>query len=64
VRAYMKMGGFAVQINSFDPKVLRAAQKMPQKYSTLQVRRCGWNVYFNELSKKEQDEFIKQAENL
>lgn len=64
VRAYMKMGGFAIQINSFDPKILRAAQKMPQKYSTLQVRRCGWNVYFNELSKSEQDEFIKQAENL
>ncbi len=64
IKAYMKMRGFAIQINAFDPKVLRMAQKMPEKYSTLQVRRCGWNVYFNELSFEEQNEFIKQAENL
>ena len=63
VGAYMKMGGFAIQINAFDPKILRMAQKTPEKYKTLQVRRCGWNVYFNELSREEQNEFIKQAEN-
>ena len=64
VATYMKMGGFAIQINAFDPKILRMAQKTPEKYKTLQVRRCGWNVYFNELSRDEQNEFIKQAENL
>lgn len=64
IKTHMKLGGFAIQINAFDPKILRAAQKMPEKYSTLQVRRCGWNVYFNELSREEQNEFIKQAENL
>lgn len=64
VRSYMEMGGFAVHINVFDPETLRNAQKMPDKYRNLQVRRCGWNVYFCELSRAEQDEFIRQAENL
>jgi len=27
------------------------------------VRVCGWNAYFVNLSKAEQDDFIKQAEN-
>ena len=64
IKTYMKLKGFAIQINVFDPEILREAQRMPEKYSTLQVRRCGWNVYFNELDRAEQDEFIKQAENL
>jgi len=29
----------------------------------LQVRVCGWNAYFVNLSKTEQDCFIMQAEN-
>ena len=64
IKTYMSLSGFAIQINVFDPEILRLAQKMPEKYSTLQVRRCGWNVYFNELTLEEQNEFIKQAENL
>ena len=64
IKTYMALSGFAIQINVFDPKILQLARKMPEKYSTLQVRRCGWNVYFNELSLEEQNEFIKQAENL
>jgi len=28
----------------------------------LQVRVCGWNAYFVNLSRAEQDAFIKQAE--
>ena len=43
--------------------MLRAAQREPQKYKNLQVRVCGWNVYFVNLSKQEQDEFIARAEN-
>ncbi len=59
---FMERGGFAIQYNVLDPSVLRAAQKEPEKYSTLQVRLCGWNVLFNDLTKTEQDEFIAQAE--
>ena len=59
---FLARGGEAFQCNIFDPSVLRQAQKEPEKYATLQVRLCGWNVYFVDLSKTEQDEFILQAE--
>ena len=61
---YMKRGGFALQMNIMSPEVLRAAQKEPEKYATLQVRLCGWNVYFTELNKVEQDELIRTCENV
>ena len=60
---YMKKGGFAMHGNVFNSDDLRAAQKDPAKYKNLQVRVCGWNAYFVNLTKAEQDEFIKQAEN-
>jgi len=59
---YFKKGGLAMHGNVFDSRVLRDAQKNPEKYSTLQVRVCGWNAYFVNLSKTEQDCFIRQAE--
>ena len=61
---YMKKGGFAMHGNVFDAKILKEAQKNPEKYKTLQVRVCGWNAYFVNLSKIEQDCFIRQAEGL
>lgn len=62
VTAYMNMGGIAVHINILSPEKLRKAQQEPDKYKTLQVRLCGWNVYFVNLSKREQEQFIKQTE--
>ncbi len=64
LKIYMMRGGFAMQINVLSPEVLRAAQKEPEKYATLQVRLCGWNVYFTELTKAEQDELIRTCENV
>ena len=61
---YMQKGGFAVQYNVLNPSVLKDAQREPEKYSNLQVRLCGWNAPFTLLTKKEQDEFILQSENL
>jgi len=61
---YMKQGGFAMHGNVFDGRALRAAQADPESYKNLQVRVCGWNVYFVNLSRAEQDEFIKQAEHV
>jgi len=58
---YFAKGGFGVHGNVFDVKTLQDAQKHPEKYRTLQVRLCGWNVYFVNLSKVEQDSFIAQA---
>lgn len=60
--AYMKKGGNAVHFNVLNPEELRKAQDNPAAYRTLQVRLCGWNVYFVDLSRNEQDEFIRQLE--
>ncbi|MGN1094527.1 MAG: pyruvate formate lyase family protein, partial [Candidatus Neoclostridium sp.] len=55
---YLKNGGMSIQINVFDSDVLRKAQENPDKYENLQVRVCGWNVLWNNLSKAEQDAYI------
>ena len=60
-KTYFRNGGYAVQANILDHETLIDAQQHPEKYSQLQVRLCGWNVYFVNLSAKEQNEFIKQA---
>lgn len=59
---FMQREGFAIQFNVFAPGILRAAQLQPELYPNLQVRLCGWNVYFNELTKVEQDDLIRQFE--
>lgn len=62
VITYMKKGGFAMQCNIFNTEDLRKAQEKPLEYKNLQVRVCGWNAYFVDLSKDEQEAFIKQLE--
>ena len=61
VKSYFGLGGFALHGNVVSADTLEAAKREPEKYSTLQVRLCGWNVYFVDLSEKEQDELIRQA---
>ena len=61
---YLKKGGQSVQFNVFDTNTLRDAQKNPDKYKNLQVRVCGWNTLWNNMSKKEQDSYILKAENI
>lgn len=62
LKTYFMSGGMAMQFNILDPEVLKRAQREPEQYSTLQIRLCGWNVYFINLSKEEQDEFIAMSE--
>jgi len=62
LKTYMSKGGFAMHGNVFHPEDLKKAQREPEKYANLQVRVCGWNAYFVNLSKAEQDAFIRQAE--
>lgn len=62
LKTYTLKGGLALHGNVFNPNDLRKAQENPEKYKNLQVRVCGWNAYFVNLSKTEQDCFIKQAE--
>lgn len=61
LKTYMHQGGIAIQFNVLDEATLLAAQKEPEKYKNLQVRLCGWNVYYVNLNKKEQDDLIKQC---
>ena len=60
---YFKKGGLAMHGNVFNADDLKKAQNEPEKYKNLQVRVCGWNAYFVDLSPAEQDAFIRQAEN-
>lgn len=62
LKTYFKKGGMALHGNVFNPEDLKKAQKDPEKYKNLQVRVCGWNAYFVNLSKTEQECFIKQSE--
>ena len=58
---YLKRGGFGIHYNVLDAKILKEAQCNPDKYPNLQVRLCGWNVKFSELSPDAQNEFINRA---
>ena len=62
IRSHFAKGGMAIQFNIFDAEILRDAQRAPEKYASLQVRVCGWNVHFNDLSTEEQNIFISKAE--
>ena len=62
VRTTFEKGGSAIQGNITNAKILKAAQKNPDKYKGLQVRLCGWSQYFSRLTKLEQDMMIMQAE--
>ena len=58
IESFFSRGGYALQFNIFDADMLRDAQLHPERYESLQIRVTGWSVYFNSLSKFEQDQFI------
>ncbi len=61
---YVKNYGMSIQFNIFNADMLRDAQAHPESYRNLQVRVCGWNVLWNNLSKEEQDAYILRSENI
>lgn len=61
-RAYMRKGGFHIQYNVVDSKVLRDAQKHPENYRDLMIRVAGFTQYWVELGKPIQDEVIARTE--
>lgn len=61
---YMKKGGASIHFNIFNAEMLRDAQMHPENYKNLQVRVCGWNVLWNNMSRAEQDAYILRAENI
>ncbi len=64
VSRYFAVGGCAIHFNVFSADELRDAQAHPEKYENLQVRVCGWNVRWNDLSRAEQSAYIRRAENV
>ncbi len=59
---YFKNGGQCLHLNCFDSALLREATAHPEKYPDLQVRVCGWNVRWADLSPQEKRHFIATAE--
>ena len=64
IRTYMDKNGQSIHFNIFNADTLKDAQIHPEKYQNLQVRVCGWNVLFNNLSKEEQNAYIIRAEGI
>ena len=64
VEVFHRNGGGVIQFTVFSAEELRDAQLHPERYENLQVRVCGWNVRWNDLSKAEQDAYISRAENV
>ena len=58
IKTFFAHGGYAVQFNVYDTKMLRDAQRHPENHASLQIRVTGWSVYFNTLSKYEQNQII------
>lgn len=62
IRAYMRRGGFHIQFNIVDSKMLKDAQAHPENYRGLMVRVAGFTQYWVELGKPIQDEIIARTE--
>ena len=50
-----------IHMNCFDSSILKDATEHPEKYPDLQVRVCGWNVRWADLSPVEKQHFIATA---
>jgi len=61
-RAYMRRGGFHIQYNIVDSRVLRDAQHRPEAHRDLVVRVAGFTQYWVEIGKPIQDEVIARTE--
>ena len=62
VERFYAGGGVALNINIVSPETLRDAQAHPEKYENLQVRVAGWNIRWNDIPRREQDEYIARIE--
>ncbi len=61
IRYYLTHGGNTIMGNVVDYETLVDAQKHPEKYQNLQIRVCGWNEYFVQMSTLVQNQFIERA---
>lgn len=61
---YLAIGGAHVECNIVDEKILRMAQKEPEKYSSLSVRVAGYSAYFVNLDANMQEHIIQKTKNM
>ena len=64
VERFYAVGGVAMNINIVSSETLRDAQTHPEKYENLQVRVAGWNIRWNDIPRKEQDDYIARIETI
>lgn len=57
-------GLFSAETGMNPADIMPVIMENAALYKDLQIRVCGWNAYFVNLSKTEQDCFIRQAEAL
>ena len=62
IRAFVRLGGFFVQIDTVSAETLRAAVENPEMYKTLSVRVSGWNARFVTLNREWQEMVINRTE--
>ncbi len=60
LRGFVAEGGYFLQPDVADARILRDAQEHPEDYQTLAVRVSGWNARFVTLCKEWQDMVIQQ----
>ena len=61
-KAFIRLGGFYLNVDVVDSAVLREAQKHPEKYPNLVVRIAGWCARFHTLDDQWQEMVIQRAE--
>ena len=64
IASYFDQGGMQVQFNVVSTKTLHEAQEQPDKHEDLIVRIAGFSVYFVEMGKPMQDDFITRTEHM
>lgn len=62
IRSFMDQGGYHIQFNVVDSRMLKDAQQKPDQYRNLLVRVAGFTQYWVEVSKPIQDELIARTE--
>lgn len=61
INGFVALGGFFMQMDVADGKILLDAQEHPENYQTLSVRVSGWNARFVTLNKEWQDMIIQEV---
>ena len=64
IKTYLARGGFEMQINVIDKKILEKAVLNPEEYRDLVVRIGGYSDYFVKLSPEMQQEVILRTEHV